>query len=689
MTTVRDEIEVLIREGFEEIQAIIDNYTERGSGFSVADISDLDIYLARYKPHQGGCSIQKLPGFLADRKCLVTLNCTSDCFMYAVLASLYASGSNTGRCGKYQKYISDHDFSEWKGDVSIKQIAGFEKANPNISVSVYSYNLEEKYVIPVRITKQEREKHIQLLLHSEHYYPIKRLSTLLNSRTSWRRYHCERCLQGFRLPFQLEQHLVDCRNRAVQRVEMPIPKMNKQHGYDPIIVERNYKKETKHPFVIYADFESIVVPTDGNRRVKHHQPSSYGYCVVDWNKRIIKSEFKHGENIINEFLSSIWKTKSWLDDYMNVNIRRKFAITTVEESQFRNAINCWICGDELGDDKVRDHDHLTGKFRGAAHNACNLNYKIPKRIPIYFHNLKNYDAHLIIKGMDAKFFNNKMAIIPQTMEKYVGWFVGDFAFLDSFAYLSASLDTLSKDLSQHEKEQMLRQHWETEDLTDLCGKAVLPYEYLDSLERYQEKELPPIEKFYSSLNDSNITTEMYERLTRIWNQFSCESLGQLIDIYLRLDVYMLAAVFENFRETSICDFGIDPPHYMSVPGLSFSAAIKMLKISLEIFTDLDMYIMIENGIRGGFTTVARRYAKANNPQVEGYDGGDQTWLQYLDVNNLYGYAMVDTLPYGGYKWTFESLETIMATPDDSDIGYILEVDLTCPAELHDAHTIFL
>ena len=290
--------------------------------------------------------------------------------------------------------------------------------------------------------------------------------------------------------------------------------------------------------------------------------------------------------------------------------------------------------------------------------------------------------------MDTKFFKKDLVLIPQTMEKYVGWFVGDFAFLDSFAYLAASLDTLSKGLSQQEKEHMLRQQWETEDLTDLCGKAALPYEYLDSLDRYGESELPPIEKFYTSLTDSNITLEMYERLTRIWNQFSCQSLGQLIDIYLRLDVLMLAAVFENFRETSIRDFGIDPPHYMSVPGLSFSAAIKMLKVSLEIFSDLDMYIMIENGIRGGFTTVARRYAKANNPQIDGYDGGDQTWLLYLDVNNLYGYAMVDTLPYGDYKWTFESLNTITSTPDDSDVGYILEVDLVYPDDLHDEHNDF-
>ena len=106
--------------------------------------------------------------------------------------------------------------------------------------------------------------------------------------------------------------------------------------------------------------------------------------------------------------------------YLSQNIRKRFSIGIEDEKKFKNAKICWICENELGDDKVRDHDHLSGAFRGAAHNECNLSYRMPKRIPIYFHNLKNYDGHLMIKGMDSKIFAKNFIIIPQTITKYIG-----------------------------------------------------------------------------------------------------------------------------------------------------------------------------------------------------------------------------------------------------------------------------
>ncbi|XP_053207029.1 uncharacterized protein LOC128391206 [Panonychus citri] len=291
--------------------------------------------------------------------------------------------------------------------------------------------------------------------------------------------------------------------------------------------------------------------------------------------------------------------------------------------------------------------------------------------------------------MDSRSFSTDFTIIPQSMEKYIGWFVGDLAFLDSYAFLPASLETLARDLSVEEKQHFLRQEFANCDLTNLLDKAALPYEYLDSFEKYNEKRLPGIESFYSSLTDKGITIEMHERLNRVWSQFNCKTLGDLIDIYLRLDVYLLAAVFENFRETSLNDFGIDPPHYMSVPGLSFASAIKMLKVSLRVFTDLEMYMMIENGIRGGFTTVAKRYAKANNRFLQSYDGGDESWLLYLDVNNLYGKAMCDVLPCSAYFWVRNrDLNFYLSVEDNAEIGYILEVDLDYPEILHDKHNDF-
>ncbi|XP_053205584.1 uncharacterized protein LOC128389950 [Panonychus citri] len=663
-----DDLDQLLMDSFSEIQSIIDHYTERGSGFIIVCISSLDVYVAWYQPHHGGCRLQKLPKQLYGKRCFVSLNCKTSCFMYSILASIYGD-VDKHRVTQYNRYINNHNFSKWTGDVTLEQINGFEKVN-DISVSVFSYNLDGKYIIPLRITREKKSKHVKLLLYADHFYPIISLRRALNSKTNRRRYHCERCLHGYTSKEKLATHLIDCENRAVQRVKLPV--VSRQTPFADL-VKRNLKKESKHPFIIYADFESVCIPTGDPRKVSRHEPSSYGYIVVDWNKRVIKSDYKHGENIINDFLSSVKQTEKWLDDYLKLNACKPMTITFDQTQSFKTEWNCWICGGFLGGDRVRDHDHFTGAYRGAAHKSCNVNYSIPKRIPIFFHNLKNYDSHLLIAGMDGKTFSSNITIIPQSLEKYIGWYSGNLAFLDSYAFLPASLDTLSKDLSLVDKEHFLRQEWKTRDLTDLLDKAVLPYEYLDSFERYEERNLPAIESFYSSLTDKSITIEMYERLTRVWKQFNCQKLGDLIDIYLRLDVLLLAAVFENFRETSLNDFAIDPPHYMSVPGLSFASAIKMLKVSLKIFTDLEMYMMVENGIRGGFTTVAKRHVKANNKLVQSYDGGDQTWILYFDVNNLY---------------ESRQLNCYLSVEDDAPTGYILEVDLIYPETLHDLHNDF-
>lgn len=682
-----DDINHSLNETFTEIKEIVDQFTERGSGFWIADIPELTIWIARFKPHRGGCDSFKLPEILKNKKCLLSIECQTDCFMYSVLSALYGS-HHKARPTQYQPYIDLHDFSRWRGLVGLDQLDSFEKHN-DISISVFTYDLSDKYVIPLYVTNKIKTWHVRLFWYKDHYYAITNFQALLTRRTGWHRYHCERCLNGFRYQSQLINHTIDCSLHPAQKLIMPYPTQSKPRRN--FCERKDYKKELKHPIVIYADFECLNVPTNNPAKPFNHVPCSYGYIVVDWNRKVIDKKFAHGDNIIGDFLD---KLKVSIDSARSYVAQSQKSLEWTDEVTEAMACSttCWICEKPLGSDRVADHDHFTGEFRGAAHNDCNVNYQIPKRIPIFFHNLKNYDGHIIIDTINRTTFKDNLKIIPTTMEKYIGWFVDDLAFLDSFAFLSASLNTLSQNLTDDEKTEFLKQEWPTEELQDLMGKAAIPYEYLTSLEKFEET-LPPISAFYSSLSDSNITEDMYQRLQRIWRQFNCQKLGDLIDLYLRLDVYMLAAVFENFRQTSIADFGIDPPHYMTCPGLSYAAALKKLKISIELFTQIDMLLMIENGIRGGFTTVAKRHAIANNPSTPNYNGGEQTHILYLDVNNLYGYAMRDMLPIGEYKWVNFSDESsllshIMCHPDDDGTGYVLEVDLEYPHYLHDEHNDF-
>ena len=193
------------------------------------------------------------------------------------------------------------------------------------------------------------------------------------------------------------------------------------------------------------------------------------------------------------------------------------------------------------------------------------------------------------------------------------------------------------------------------------------------------------DKFYSGLSQEGITDDDYQHAQEVWTTFDCQTIGDYHDLYLRTDVLLLADVFENFRKTAMETYGLDPAHYLTLPGYSWDALLKLTNVELELLTDPDMYLFIEKGLRGGISMVSHRHAIANNPQMENYDPEQPTsFLQYLDANNLYGWAMSQPMPTGGFQWIDYS-EQILQTPADADHGYTLEVDLEYPASLHAEH----
>jgi len=160
-------------------------------------------------------------------------------------------------------------------------------------------------------------------------------------------------------------------------------------------------------------------------------------------------------------------------------------------------------------------------------------------------------------------------------------------------------------------------------------------------------------------------------------------------LYLKTDVLLLSDIFENFRETCLKYYGLDPCHYLTSPGLAWDAMLKMTKIELDLITDIDMALFIEKGLRGGISYIAHRYARANNKYLSDYNPKlDDSYLMYLDANNLYGWAMIQRLPTSNFKWWEKVPEdpSFLANYDEnSDKGIILEVDLEYPKELHHLH----
>ena len=376
-----------------------------------------------------------------------------------------------------------------------------------------------------------------------------------------------------------------------------------------------------------------------------------------------------------------------------------------EKEQFKEETVCWICKKEFNNTadkngykkngKVRDHCHYTGRYRGAAHNSCNLKYRKPNFTPVVFHNLSGYDSHLFIKNLG--FTTGNIDFIPNNEERYISFTknikVGSYMnsegetkyhkirFIDSFKFMAASLDSLVNNLPE-DAFNNLKKYYTGDKLSLVKRKGVYPYEYMDTLERLKETKLPPKEAFYSKLNNEDIIDEDYAHAQKVWRMFKMGHFQDYHNLYNKTDVLLLADVFESFRNICIKNYELDPAHYYTAPGLAWDAALKITEVELELLKDIDMLLMVEKGIRGGVSMISKRYGAANHKYMgDKFNSSEPSkYLTYLDANNLHGAAMSMKLPTHGFKWMNK-----YELNNWENYSCILEVDLEYPKELHDLH----
>ena len=280
--------------------------------------------------------------------------------------------------------------------------------------------------------------------------------------------------------------------------------------------------------------------------------------------------------------------------------------------------------------------------------------------------------------------DGKISAIVQNMEKLISFSWGQFRFVDSYAFLSSSLGQLVANTPKANL-SITRSYIEQAKFNLITRKGVFPYEYMDSFDRFEETQLPPKENFYSSLTDESISDSDYQHAQEVWTTFNCRTIGDYHDLYLQTDVLLVADVFENFRRTALSTYKLDPAHYYTLPGYSWDCLLKCTNIELEQITEANMYLFIEKGLRGGISMVSHRHAIANNRYMQNFDPSQpDSYLMYLDSNNLYGWAMSQPMPVGGFQWV-NYTDQILETPADADHGFILEVDLDYPTSLHVEH----
>ena len=636
----------------EEILNRIARWISKGSGWVIVRILNLYFNVVSYGPLKGR-SYLPLPEELRNsRKGLINIkNDDNECFRWCHVRHLNPLRHHNERITQKDREIAKTlDYSRVTFPVTIRDIGKIEKQN-KININVFGY---DEYVFPIRNSKTEHGETLNVLLiegeTGQHYVYIKDFNRLnyCITKSHHRKHFCLHCLQPFTSEDHLEAHKRDCLIiNGTQRIEMP------KEGSQ--VYFWNHKKRLPVPFVIYADFEALTRKIDscspeGNKSYtqayQKHEPSGFGYKVVcHYDQKYSKpTVIYRGENVIQKFIQHLFREVKDCQKVISEKANRRLVMTESDEKDFQNAKKCWICQKRYKADEnpVRDHCHITGKYRGSAHNTCNLKLQISAeriKIPVIFHNLKGYDSHFIIEKlgdiMEEEPLNVK--VIATNTEKYTAIYLDKhLAFIDSFQFMPSPLANLAKNLPD-EKYIYTSEAFEGEKLALMKAKDLYPYDYMDSEAKFAERHLPARKDFYSLLTDEEISESDYAHAQKVWETFGIENMGQYHDLYLKSDIVLLADIFENFREICLDIYGLDPAHYVSSPGLSWDGMQKMTRVSLDLFSDVDILNFIEKGMRGGISTITHRYAQANNKYMKNYDPQkESSYIPYLDANNLYG-----------------------------------------------------
>lgn len=693
------------------------------AGWALVKCIHLELNVAKYRPLNGSSYIKLPQNIISKHACLNIQNYEDEqCFKWCILSQLHPTDSNPYRVSNYTSFQNELDFTNIDFPVKLTQIKRFENQN-DISVNVFGYDkIGKNYEIigPLYHTSEKRRIHINLLLFNEgdvrHYCVVKDLGKLVGgqlSKRGHRKYICDGCFIYFNSTEKLDEHLQNGCNKI--RVDLPIGFKKNIHGdlipRNVLKFDKPWKKFTS-PFVFYFDFETILQPFDTcmldkdmSYTVKKslHIPYSFGYnikCAFDDAHTTYK--FFRGRNASKVFVEWLEADIHRIYNQFFKNKLPMKPLTPEELIVFKESTECYICQQPLkdGESWVRYYD-LIGVFCGAAHNVCNLNYRIPKFIPCICHNLSKFDAHLFIKELSQH--GSDIRAIATTKETYISFSKHiiveqiegrsvslEIRFIDSFRFLSSSLSKLAQNLNDDQCVEVRKAFPTDEEFNLIRQKGVFPYSFVTSFEKLDYPTLPSKAEFYDDLNDESISDEDYSRALTVWNTFHCETLGKYSDIYLQSDCLLLTDVFEEFRKISLETYELDPTQFLTAPSLSWDAMMKYTKVELELIQDIDILNFIRGGIRGGICQCNVRKAIANNKFVPNFDPEQPTsYIMYLDATNLYGAAMTGYLPYGGFEWVKDpsliNTNTILEYKFEQDVGYIFEVDLDYPAEIHDSH----
>ncbi|XP_077255143.1 uncharacterized protein LOC143893522 [Temnothorax americanus] len=362
----------------------LEKFQERDSGWALSRILNLTVNVNKYNPLRAGCYIN-LPQKIKSKKAVINVQSMDNaCFAWSVVAALYPVQDHTYRESSYPDYTTVLNLQGIEFPMTLKQIKNFENHN-NISINVYAIEGEKTpTVLPIRFTDRKKEKHVNLLYVQDprddnvgHFAWIKNLSRLVSSQLSrynGRKYICDRCLHYFHSSEKLEAHGVDC--REINNCAIRLPSED-----DKWLRFKNHSRKERVPYVVYADLECALEKTDADPTTstytsQHHRVFSIGYYVrCSYDDSLSAYRFRRDKDCVAWFAEELRRLAHDVKNILSDNIPMA-DFTRDEWKKFNSATHCHVCEKpfEPDDVRVRDHCHLTGRYRGPAHSNCNLNY---------------------------------------------------------------------------------------------------------------------------------------------------------------------------------------------------------------------------------------------------------------------------------------------------------------------------
>lgn len=466
------DIDSIVEQAFVKLLLEEDVYTSKGSGFTLEAIDGLLLGVYNYTP-MGGSSYIPLSNYIKNKKAVINpQNSDQQCFKWAILARHVMGNNKTIVTENYTSLEDNYNFSGLSFPTPITEIKIFEKNNLNTSVNVYGLkkeNNKKHMIFPLKVVDEEKKDHFDLLLitvgDKNHYTYISNFSRLIRSQKTGHNdsvVFCKRCFTSYdNRPLKntlcgqaaLDQHKLICGSHKPILPQMPEP--------GSMLEFSAWNKTQRHPIVIYADFEALLVKCNEKKGknttvIQNHEPMSYGFFVKvdDHIPKELLEEFEiptspviyRGSNenkeVAKHFVQSIVEIAEKIDKLLKTNTP---IIMTPEQRRTHDVCTtCNLCkkGFSKENHKVADHCHLSGKFRQTLCNSCNLKLQQPNFVPVFFHNLTNYDAHFLVTELG--YDTSTISVIPNSEEKFISFskYINNsftIRFIDTFRFMASSL----------------------------------------------------------------------------------------------------------------------------------------------------------------------------------------------------------------------------------------------------------